>query len=65
MRIYVNNKEQQIIETNYFESEYARIGAMFISINAGAFRLLVPPIHESMIADFALQRGHNFPWAIA
>jgi hypothetical protein len=48
----VENDGQEIRATNYFESEYARRGAFYLSVNAGAFRLLVPPAHESAIEEF-------------
>ncbi len=48
----IKNNGPDIIETNYFESELARRGAFFLSINAGAFRLLVPPGQETVLDDF-------------
>ncbi len=54
--LIVKNDGPQIIETNYFDSTLARRGAFYMSINAGAFRLLVPPSHEQAIADFQAAR---------
>jgi hypothetical protein len=41
--ITVENDGQEIVGTNYWNSEYFRRGAVYLSVNAGAFRLLVPP----------------------
>lgn len=40
--ITIGNDGTEIIETTYWESSYAKAGKVFLSINAGAFRLLVP-----------------------
>lgn len=40
--IFVQNDGQNILDTNYFASDFAKAGLMFVSINAGAFRLLLP-----------------------
>ena len=50
------NNGPEIIETNYFESDYARRGAFYLSINAGVFRLLVPTINEPAISEFQTAR---------
>lgn len=42
------NEGQEILSTNYFESENASHGYYFLSINAGCIRLLVP---KKMIYD--------------
>lgn len=52
----IKNDGPDIRATNYFESEYARRGALYLSVNAGAFRLLVPSVHESAIAEFRTAR---------
>jgi hypothetical protein len=52
----IANDGQEIRATNYFESEYARRGACYVSVNAGAFRLLVPPMHESAITELRTTR---------
>lgn len=38
----VENDGPEIVATNYWESEHAARGYYFLTINAGAFRLLVP-----------------------
>lgn len=40
--IQVENDGPEIISTNFWDSEYAENGYVFLSINAGCFRLLVP-----------------------
>ncbi len=40
--ISIENDGPNIIRTNYFETANARTGFVYLSINAGAFRLLVP-----------------------
>lgn len=52
----INNDGPQIVSTNYFDISLARRGAFYVSINAGAFRLLVPPTYEQAIADFQTAR---------
>jgi hypothetical protein len=52
----IENDGQDIRATNYFEGEYARRGAFYLTVNAGAFRLLVPPVHESVVGEFRTAR---------
>jgi hypothetical protein len=40
-----------LISSNYWESDLARAGYLYLSINAGAFRLLVPESQRSIISD--------------
>lgn len=47
----IENNGQEIISTDYFDSEYAKKGYFYLSINAGAFRLLIPPSWERDIDD--------------
>lgn len=37
--------------SNYWDSEAARDGYLYLSINAGAFRLLVPDVHRRILSD--------------
>lgn len=39
--IVVENDGPELLSTNYFETEYARKGYVYLSINAGCFRLLM------------------------
>src|SRR4030042_411330 len=47
----VENDGQAIVSTNYWQSDYAKRGFFYLTINAGAFRLLVPPSREGELAD--------------
>ena len=59
------NELEIITETNYWESEYALGGFFYLSLNAGGYRLLVPPIHEGSVDEMqtgkvaVISRG---PW---
>lgn len=54
--IIIQNDGPRIRMTNYFESEYARNGFYYLSINAGAFRLLVPDRQLSEIEEWKTAR---------
>jgi hypothetical protein len=47
----VENNGQDIVSTNYFETDWARGGYVFLSMNAGAFRLLLPPVQEPELLE--------------
>lgn len=50
--VSISNAGPIITSTNYFESPHATVrGLIFCSINAGAFRLLIPPQMESAIPE--------------
>src|SRR5271169_5330468 len=63
--IIIENNETEIANTNYWDTEHAQAGFVFLSINAGAFRLLIPDtkkqeIKEMMTAkEIIVSRG---PW---
>lgn len=40
--LVITNNEQELIGTNYFATEMAKLGLAYLSINARAIRLLVP-----------------------
>lgn len=48
----VENNEKELIRTNYWETEHEKKGYFHLSINAGAFRLLVPQNQEHLIKEF-------------
>lgn len=50
--IMVQNNGKEIVETNYWESQQAKNSFFHLSINAGAFRLLVPENYEPAIREF-------------
>jgi hypothetical protein len=51
MPITFGNRGQQLVETNYWSSEYAASGLVYLSCNAGALRLLVPRSAEHMLVE--------------
>lgn len=61
----VQNHGPLILATDYWDSELASKGKLYVSINAGAIRVLLPPAHYSVLADMraaeecVLSRG---PW---
>ena len=42
--ITIRNEGQVIVSTSYWSTEHARRGLLYLSINAGACRLLVPAV---------------------
>jgi len=65
MSIKIENNGPALVWTNYWESQYAAQGYVYLSINAGCFRLLVPkgkgiPLDDMREASVVLiTRG---PW---
>lgn len=51
--IRIDNDGQNVVSTNFFESDMARDGTFFISTNAGCFRVLVPAGLDSYVMDMA------------
>ena len=49
--LWVENDGQAIRRTNYWQMPYNRAGKFFLSINAGAFRLLVPTSQEGVLRE--------------
>jgi len=49
--IWVQNDDAEIVSTNYWKSSMAEKGFYFLSINAGAFRLLVPERLKPVIQE--------------
>ena len=49
--ICIRNNGIEIEETNFWDSILARKGYCYVSINASALRLLVPPVHEMQIEE--------------
>ena len=45
------NDSPLIVASNYWESSMAKAGKLYLSLNAGCFRLLVPQILRSSISD--------------
>jgi hypothetical protein len=65
VQLTVKNEGPEIASSNFWETDYERRGLFYLSLNAGAFRLLVPSVHDSVIAEFrtakeiVISRG---PW---
>lgn len=63
--IHIENNGALISRTNYWETENAKRGYAYLSINAGSYRLLVPPGLQSLLTDMGdpdsviISRG---PW---
>lgn len=49
--IQIENRGQQIVNTNYWDSPLATDGRIFMSWNAGAARLLIPDHMEFLLRD--------------
>lgn len=64
-QIRVSNHGPLITSTNYWDSDLARQGKVFVSVNAGAVRVLLPPVRYPDLTDMrqakycVLSRG---PW---
>jgi len=48
--LYLKNHNQEITETNYWDTDQARKGILYLSWNGGAARLLVPEAMRSELA---------------
>lgn len=49
--ITIQNDGPDLRATNYWESEHSRRGYAFLSLNAGTFRLLLPPAMAGALAE--------------
>ena len=49
----IENNGAEIAATNYFESEYAIAGKVYLSVNAGVFRLLLPDNQIHMLEEIS------------
>jgi hypothetical protein len=54
--ITISNDGPVLIASNFWQSEWARRGLYFLSINAGAIRLLMPPAMEHALGDMQTAR---------
>src|SRR3990167_2306796 len=65
MILTIENDGPRIVRTNYWSSEHAARGAFYVSVNAGAFRVLVPEAVRDVVAEMrtakevVISRG---PW---
>lgn len=58
MMIEIENNGPDILSSNFWDSEVAQGGFLFVSVNAGAFRLLVPDSWLPEIPD--MRKGAKF-----
>ena len=54
--ITICNDRSIITSTNYWESEHAAAGYAYLSLNAGCYRLLMPPEQDPLIQDITTSR---------
>jgi hypothetical protein len=47
-----------LVASNYWQSEIAAAGKLYVSINAGCFRLLVPQSQHAVISDIRPKAKH-------
>jgi hypothetical protein len=63
--IEIHNDGPRVRSTNYFQTEHARRGYLYVSVNAGAFRVLLPQPRIRWLEDMrtaselVISRG---PW---
>lgn len=65
----IGNDGPEIVSTSFWQTSINRNHKFYLSINAGAFRLLVPSVHEDILngelkptKEVIVSRG---PWALA
>ena len=49
--IIIKNRDQAIVETNYFDTPHAKAGALYLSWNTRAARLLVPDNQKGILSE--------------
>lgn len=49
--IHIENAGPELVATNYWQTEHAAQGLLYVSLNAGTFRLLVPASKEGEIPE--------------
>lgn len=54
--IHIENNEAEIVKSNYWDSPLAASGSFYLSIDARAFRLLIPPQYEDQVPDMLTGR---------
>ena len=53
----IKNHGPLILSTDYWGSAMERAGKFYVSVNAGAFRLLVPATQEGLVPDMRAAKG--------
>lgn len=51
--LVIQNSGRSIVSTNYWDSDYAVHGLLYLSWNAGAARLLIPDNQSQMLSEMA------------
>lgn len=49
--LQIENDGPKIVATNFWETDAARAGKLFVSLNAGAFRVLIPAAVEYLVQE--------------
>jgi len=49
--IIIKNRDQAIVETNYFDTPHAKAGSIYLSWNTRAARLLVPDNQKGILSE--------------
>jgi len=57
-KLTIHNHGPLIRATNFFDSPMARAGMLYLSINDGCFRLLVPDCLRSSVSDMRIGAKH-------
>ena len=57
-QLMINNDGPAIIDTNFWDSEWSRLGLIYISSNGGAIRMLVPNSLRAAIAEMEKGTRH-------
>jgi hypothetical protein len=55
--LVIENDGPAIVRTNYWDIAAAKAGKVYLSVNAGVFRLLVPPARERDLAEMKTAEG--------
>lgn len=56
--LHIENHGPMITASNYWQSEAAQAGKLYLSVNAGCFRLMVPDNQRGIISDMRLGAKH-------
>jgi hypothetical protein len=65
MQLTITNNGPEIASTNFWETPHAHAGKVFLSLNAGCFRLLLPEDLEDQLAEMRTARNvviSRGPW---
>ncbi len=56
--LVIENDGPAILKSNYWDTDVAQHGKLYLSTNAGAFRLLLPDCHQSLLAEMSRHAKH-------